>query len=62
MVLDGNNDFSMGDDAAEATWIVPSLMLTSSLDDAPSDMAALVSPKSIKHSIQILKVLVRFQY
>ena len=51
MMLDGNSDaVFVNDDADDATWIVLSLMLTSSPEDAPSDMAALVSPKTSQYS------------
>lgn len=43
MMLDGN-DLYKDDFAADATFIAPSIMLLSSPEDAPSDMAARVSP------------------
>ena len=49
MMLDGNDDavaVIVNDDADDATWIAPSFRLTSSPEDAPSDIAALVSPKT----------------
>ena len=47
MMLDGNNDVNKVDVAADATLITPSLMLLSSPEDDPSDMAARVSPKKL---------------
>ena len=59
MMLDGNSDaVFVNDDADDATWIVLSLMLTSSPEDAPSDMAALVSPKTSQYgSLSWIKLL-----
>lgn len=48
MMLDGNDDaVVVNDDADDATRIVLSLKLTSSPEEAPSDIAALVSPKTL---------------
>ena len=56
--MEGNDaDLCKKDDAAaEASEMVPSIMLTSSPEDAPSDMAARVSPERLEDVSFTIKV------
>ena len=55
--MDGNDEACKNEYAPDAMWTAPSLMiLLSSPEDAPSDIAALVSPEICIIWIQGIKI------